>query len=72
MKKQNLNKLAFNKTSLIELNDNNLSQINGGTNPVITVPLIPVVSFALAGAAAVSLEIAAGLAQGATDAIRTK
>lgn len=31
MKKQNVNKLAFQKTSLVELNENQLNAVNGGT-----------------------------------------
>jgi lactobin A/cerein 7B family class IIb bacteriocin len=35
MKKQNVNnKLAFNKAAVIELNDNQLVDVNGGTTPV--------------------------------------
>ncbi|UUC46179.1 class I lanthipeptide [Flavobacterium cerinum] len=31
MKKQNVNKLAFQKSSLVELNDNQLNAVSGGT-----------------------------------------
>ncbi len=34
MKTQNANKLAFAKSSLVELNDNQLNDVNGGTTPV--------------------------------------
>jgi lactobin A/cerein 7B family class IIb bacteriocin len=34
MKKQNLNnKLAFNKAAVVELNDNQLQNVNGGSTP---------------------------------------
>lgn len=72
MKKDNQNVLAFNKMSVIELNDQNLLMINGGTNPVITVPLIPIVSGIVSFAGAVAVVAIASLAEGATDAIRTK
>ncbi|WP_427871651.1 class I lanthipeptide [Flavobacterium sp. MMS24-S5] len=37
MKKQNANnKLAFNKASVIELNDNQMYSVDGGTSPVAT------------------------------------
>lgn len=36
MKKQNLNnKLTFNKVAIAELNDDQLNDINGGTNEII-------------------------------------
>ncbi|HKX86624.1 MAG TPA: hypothetical protein VJL37_08120 [Flavobacterium sp.] len=72
MKKNNQNALAFNKMSVVELNDENLLMINGGTNPVIIVPLIPVVGGAVAFAGAIAVVALASLAEGATDAIRTK
>ena len=34
MKTQTSNKLAFAKSSLVELNDNQLNDVNGGTTPV--------------------------------------
>ena len=36
MKKQNANKLAFNKASITELNENQLVKVNGGTS--LTLP----------------------------------
>ena len=37
MKKQNVNnKLAFNKASVIELNDNQMNELDGGTSLTIT------------------------------------
>jgi lactobin A/cerein 7B family class IIb bacteriocin len=37
MKKQNANnKLVFNKAAVVELNDNQLQNINGGTSPTVT------------------------------------
>jgi hypothetical protein len=33
MKNQNVNKLAFAKTALVELNDNELNGVNGGSTP---------------------------------------
>ncbi|MEO4003938.1 class I lanthipeptide [Flavobacterium sp. CAU 1735] len=35
MKTTNTNKLAFAKKSLVELNDNQMHDINGGTSPFI-------------------------------------
>ena len=32
MKNKNVNQLAFNKCTVIELNDGHLAEINGGTN----------------------------------------
>ncbi|MFC4816598.1 MULTISPECIES: class I lanthipeptide [unclassified Flavobacterium] len=37
MKKQNANKLAFNKAAVSELNENQLTKVNGGTY-VYTLP----------------------------------
>jgi hypothetical protein len=35
MKKQNVNnKLAFNKVAVTELNDNQMYDVNGGSNPI--------------------------------------
>ncbi|WP_409025083.1 class IIb bacteriocin, lactobin A/cerein 7B family [Flavobacterium sp.] len=35
MKKQNgINKLAFNKVAVAELNENQLQDVNGGTSPL--------------------------------------
>ncbi|MET3017696.1 class IIb bacteriocin, lactobin A/cerein 7B family [Flavobacterium hydatis] len=35
MKKQNVNnKLAFNKVAVIELNDNQMHDVDGGTTPI--------------------------------------
>ncbi|MBN9283346.1 MULTISPECIES: class IIb bacteriocin, lactobin A/cerein 7B family [Flavobacterium] len=34
------NKLAFAKNSLVELNDNQLNDVNGGGTPVIIVSII--------------------------------
>lgn len=34
MKKQNGNKLVFNKTNVVELNDYQMYNVNGGTSPV--------------------------------------
>lgn len=36
MKNQNLNKLAFNKVNVLELNSNQMYDINGGTSPIVT------------------------------------
>jgi hypothetical protein len=45
MKKQNINnKLAFNKVAVIELNDNQMYDVDGGTTPlcivVITITIV--------------------------------
>jgi hypothetical protein len=72
MKKNNHNALVFNKRSLVELNDDHLLMINGGTNPVIVTAVIPVASLLISFGAAVFLEVTASLVEGATDAIRTK
>lgn len=37
MKKQNINPLALSKTSIVELNDNQLQDVNGGTSITTTV-----------------------------------
>lgn len=34
MKKQNINKLAFKKAGIIELNDNQMYEVDGGSTPV--------------------------------------
>ena len=34
------NKLKFDKHSLVELNDYNINNIEGGSSPTITVPII--------------------------------
>jgi hypothetical protein len=34
MKKQNINKLAFKKAGIIELNDNQMYAVDGGSTPV--------------------------------------
>jgi hypothetical protein len=36
MKKQNLNKLVFAKTNIVELNDRQLYSVNGGTSQAAT------------------------------------
>ena len=37
MKKQNgMNKLAFNKAAVVELNNVQLQDVNGGTSPTVT------------------------------------
>ena len=36
MKTQNANKLAFTKNALVELNDNQMVDVQGGTTPVCT------------------------------------
>ena len=35
MKTKNTNKLAFSKNALVELNDNQMYNVNGGTSPII-------------------------------------
>ena len=41
MKTQNVNnKLKFDKHSLTELNDSNINNIEGGSSPTITVPIV--------------------------------
>ena len=71
MKKNNQNALAFKKTAIIELNETQLLNINGGTNPVITVPLVIATAGAVSFGFAVSVVAIASLVEGATDAIQT-
>ncbi|WP_166921617.1 class I lanthipeptide [Flavobacterium poyangense] len=48
MKKQNPNnKLAFNKVAVVELNDNQMNDVDGGTTPVCTVVISYLVTKAL-------------------------
>ena len=48
MKKQNINnKLRYNKSSIVELNDSQINDINGGTSP------LPAISAVSAGGASV-------------------
>jgi hypothetical protein len=44
MKKQNMNKLAFNKADVTELNKQQLKSVNGGASTMITVigPMSPI------------------------------
>ncbi|WP_166921615.1 class I lanthipeptide [Flavobacterium poyangense] len=49
MKKQNAtNKLAFNKVAVVELNDNQMNDVDGGTTPVCTVVVSYLVATILA------------------------
>ena len=67
MKKQNANnKLAFNKATVIELNNNELSEVNGGTTvPCGAVAAAAVASSILCGAIASAfvIGVAVGIAQ---------
>ncbi|MET3017698.1 class I lanthipeptide [Flavobacterium hydatis] len=43
MKKQNVNnKLAFNKVAVIELNDNQMYDVDGGTTPLCVITIITI------------------------------
>lgn len=61
MKKQNNNKLAFTKNGIVELNNNELLTVNGGTVPLV----IPATWIAEAAAAASSAGCAAAAAAAA-------
>ncbi|MWB96547.1 hypothetical protein GON26_19455 [Flavobacterium sp. GA093] len=46
MKKQNPNnKLAFNKVAVIELNDNQMYEIDGGTGPACSVAVVVSITY---------------------------
>ncbi|MFC4816589.1 MULTISPECIES: class I lanthipeptide [unclassified Flavobacterium] len=70
MKNKNLNQLAFNKSTLVELNDKNLVEVNGGGT---TTHVCLIAASALSvGSLAVTMAFEFGLLEGAADAMATK
>jgi lactobin A/cerein 7B family class IIb bacteriocin len=62
MKKQNVNgKLAFNKATLVELNDEQLQQVEGGTAPVVASAVASAVVSAAVASAVVSAAVSASV-----------
>ena len=71
MKNKNVNQLAFNKCTVIELNDGHLAEINGGTNTTQACAVVAVSVLSVASIA-VTLAFEFGLLEGAGDAMATK
>lgn len=68
MKKQNqINKLAFNKNAVLELNDNSLSEVNGGSTPACVVLVVYAAGASSVGCVAVGGAIVGSLIAWAID-----
>ena len=72
MKKRSVNQLAFNKHTVIELNDAHLAEINGGTVNTTHACAVVAISALSVGSMVVTLAFEFGLLEGAADAIATK
>ncbi len=58
-KSNNINKLNFNKTAIVELNDSHLNEINGGTSPLPAISAVSGQALSLIGSAIGSAVVSA-------------